>query len=85
MARTSIPRPIVGPTGLTVYPLPGIAVESLAIMWAGPGSRLLIGRPTVPGGSVTTIDHPSARDVYATRKDASAAVAVFIAAGSDDA
>lgn len=52
----------------------------LTIMWAGPGSRLLIGWCLLAGGSTMTIEHPSACDAYMTRKAAGAGVAAFFRA-----
>ena len=79
MTATATLRPIVGPTGLTLWRLPGSA---LSIMWAGPGSRLLIGWCETPGGAVTHIEHPAADGAYMTRREAQAAVAAFMAAAS---
>jgi RadC-like JAB domain len=67
-----------GPTGLAVWRLPG---SDLEIMWSGPGSRLLIGQATKPGGHVSSIDHHTANGNYDTFKQADAAVAAFLAAG----
>lgn len=79
MARNPGIRRIAYGPGIYVYPLPAIAVDSLAILYAG--GRLMIGRPTVAGGAVYPIDHPTADGYYPTVKAADAAVAAFIAAG----
>lgn len=65
------------PTGATVWSVPD---TTLQILWAGPGARLRIGHPMKPGGSMTTIDHPSADGNYMTAREASAAVRAFLAA-----
>jgi hypothetical protein len=73
-------RSIAYGPGVYVFPLPNIPVESLSIMWIA-GGHLMIGRPTVAGGALTRIDHPTADGTYRTLPEASAAVAAFIAAG----
>jgi len=67
------------PTGGLVWAVPG---SGLQIMWAGPGSGLRIGRVLEAGGSTTRIEHPSADGSYSNKKDATAAVRAFLAAGS---
>jgi len=66
-------------TGGLVWAVPD---STLQIMWAGPGSRLKIGQPMKAGGYVSTIDHHAADGNYNTAREASAAVARFLAAGS---
>lgn len=66
-----------GAMGAIVWNIPD---SSLTIMWGGPGSRLRIGHCLVAGGATTTIDHPTACGEYATAKDATDAVARFLAA-----
>jgi len=70
-------EPMIG--GGMVWALPGSTLE---VMWAGPGSRLLIGQPRVAGGSVTSIDHPSASGSFDTLRDAEAALTSFVNAAS---
>jgi hypothetical protein len=64
------------PTGLIVWAVPD---TTLQIMWAGPGSRLKIGHPMKAGGSVSTIDHPTADGNYNTPREAKNAVRAFLA------
>ena len=84
MTRTpSLPRGVKerhGPTGLTVWMDLPDSSPGFGIMWAGTGSRLLIGQPTTPGGAVTTIDHPTADVAYYSRAEARAAVIAFLRA-----
>ena len=77
MARTNELRREVSPTGLTLWRHPDMG--SLSIMWAGPGARLWIGQCTVPGGAVSTIEHPSADGAYDDRASADRAVRAFVA------
>jgi len=78
----STPKVVMrAPTGLLVWALP--EAGELEIMWAGPGASLLIGMPRQPGGLVTSIDHPTASGTFATEREATAAVAAFIAAASE--
>ena len=70
-----------GAAGLLVWALP--EAGELEIMWPGPGAGLLIGMPRQPGGMVTRIDHPTASGAFATEREATAAVAAFIAAASE--
>jgi len=67
------------PMGGLVWAIPN---SSLQIMWAGPGSRLRLGEVLKAGGSTTSIDHPTADGSYTNKKDATAAVRAFLAAGS---
>ncbi len=66
-------------TGGLVWAIPN---SSLQIMWAGPGSRLRLGEVLKAGGSTISIEHPSADGSYSNKKDATAAVTAFLAAGS---
>jgi hypothetical protein len=67
------------PTGGLVWAVPD---SKLQIMWGGPGSSLRMGYDLMrPGGSSWKIDHPSADGSYATKRDATAAVRAFLAAG----
>ena len=63
------------PTGGLVWAIPN---SSLQILWAGPNSSLRIGRALEAGGSTTRIQFPGADGVYANKKDATAAVRVFL-------
>ena len=67
----------VSPTGLALWS--GLPGSGMTIMWAGPGSHLLIGQCTIPGGAVTRISHETADDVYNTLSEATTAVTRFVA------
>lgn len=71
-----------GVGGLTVWDVPD---STLQIMWAGPGSSLLIGQPMIAGGAVTSIDHGTAAGTFDNAKDATKAVSDFFAAALSDA
>jgi hypothetical protein len=76
--RASGPRVVYrSPTGLLVWAVPH---TSLQIMWAGPGARLKIGHPMKAGGSMFSIEHPSADGAYDSARAASAAVKKFLEA-----
>ncbi len=49
-------------------------------MWSGPGSRLLMAW----GGSLISIDHPTASGTYDRESDARAALTRFLALFDDD-
>ena len=80
VTRGPVPRIVYrAPTGLLVWALPGS--DHLQIMWAGPGARLRMGFDVTKTGSPFPglIHHPGADGEYTTAKEATAAVARFLA------
>jgi hypothetical protein len=73
MTKTSI-RPQTSPTGLCKWNLPE---SELSIVWPGPGAGLML-CVDKPGGLMTSINSNGSNGTYNTRKEAQAAVDMFV-------
>lgn len=73
--------PFVLGFGARTWALPDSTLE---ILWPGPGSGLLIGRPSQSNGPVAPITHPTGAGPFATATEAQRAVEAFVRAATDD-